>query len=96
MIVAKLAIAHFLVARQQFAAFLLALLMLQHVTAYFLPRIARTIVSVAIAASVFGLIASSIGLLTAFGNEERYGNAKKDGFAGILSIKRDHFEQNEK
>ncbi|MFC1810220.1 hypothetical protein ACFLZH_01860 [Patescibacteria group bacterium] len=57
-----------------------------YLTTNFLPRIARTIVSVAIASSVFGLIASSIGLLAAFGNEEKYGNAKKGIYFSLIGL----------
>lgn len=52
----------------------------------FLPRIARTVISFAIGAAVLGLILSSIGLLTAYGNEEKYGNAKKGLLFSIIGL----------
>ncbi len=52
----------------------------------FLPRIAKTVISFAIGAAVLGLIISSIGLLTAYGNEEKYGNAKKGLLFSMIGL----------
>lgn len=52
----------------------------------FLPRIARTVISFGIGAAVLGLVLSSIGLLTAYGNEEKYGNAKKGMYFSLIGL----------
>jgi hypothetical protein len=52
----------------------------------FLPRVARTVISFAIGAAVLGLILSAIGLLTAYGNEEKYGNAKKGLYFSLIGL----------
>lgn len=52
----------------------------------FLPRVARTVVSFGIGASVIGLILGSIGMLTAYGNDEKYGNAKKGVYFSIIGL----------
>lgn len=52
----------------------------------FLPRVAKTIVSFGIGASVVGLILGSIGMLTAYGNDEKYGNAKKGVYFSIIGL----------
>jgi len=57
-----------------------------YLTSNFLPRVARTIISFAIASAVIGLVLSSIGLLTAYGNEEKYGNAKKGLYFSLIGL----------
>jgi cysteine-rich repeat protein len=52
----------------------------------FLPRVARTIISFAIGAAVLGLIISSIVMLTAYGNEEKYSNAKKGLYFSMIGL----------
>jgi hypothetical protein len=52
----------------------------------FLPRVARTVVSFGIGASVIGLILGAIGMLTAYGNDEKYGNAKKGVYFSIIGL----------
>ena len=52
----------------------------------FLPRVARTIVSFGIGAAVIGLILGSIGMLTAYGNDEKYSNAKKGVMFSIIGL----------
>ncbi len=52
----------------------------------FLPRVARTIISFAIGAAVLGLIISSIIMFTAYGNEEKYTNAKKGLYFSMIGL----------
>ncbi|MFC1600292.1 pilin [Patescibacteria group bacterium] len=52
----------------------------------FLPRVAKTVVSFGIGAAVIGLIMGSIGMLTAYGNDEKYGNAKKAVMFSIIGL----------
>lgn len=48
-----------------------------YLTTNLLPHIARTVTGLAITLSVIFIIFSSIQFLTAYGNEEKLGNAKK-------------------
>lgn len=57
-----------------------------YLSSTFLPRVANTIVSFGIGAAVLGLILGSIGLLTAYGNDEKYGNAKKGIYFSLIGL----------
>lgn len=57
-----------------------------YLSSTFLPRVAKTIVSFGIGAAVLGLILGSIGLLTAYGNDEKYGNAKKGIYFSLIGL----------
>lgn len=52
----------------------------------FLPRIALTIVSIAIGVSVIMIIFGAIQMLTAYGDTEKYSNAKKTILFSILGL----------
>ena len=47
---------------------------------------AKTIVSFAIGGAVIGLIMGSIGMMTAYGNDEKYGNAKKAVMFSLIGL----------
>ncbi len=57
-----------------------------YLSSTFLPRVANTIVSFGIGAAVLGLILGAIGLLTAYGNDEKYGNAKKGIYFSLIGL----------
>lgn len=52
----------------------------------FLPRVAITIVSIAIGASVIMLIFGSIQMLTAYGDTEKYSNSKKTVIFSLVGL----------
>ena len=57
-----------------------------YLSSTFLPRVAKTIVSFGIGAAVLGLVLGGIGLLTAYGNDEKYGNAKKGIYFSLIGL----------
>lgn len=57
-----------------------------YISQTFLPRITLTVVSVAVAAAVVFLIYGAIQFLTAYGNEEKLGNAKKTLYFALIGL----------
>ncbi|MFC1655772.1 hypothetical protein ACFL3C_02800 [Patescibacteria group bacterium] len=52
----------------------------------FLPRVAVTVVTLAVGSSVLFVIIGAIMMLTAYGNEEKVGNAKKTIMLALLGL----------
>lgn len=52
----------------------------------FLPRIALTVVSIAIGAAVIMIIFGAIQMLTAYGDTEKYANAKRTVMFSLLGL----------
>lgn len=52
----------------------------------FLPRIAVTVITLAIGSSVLFIIIGAIMMLTAYGNEEKIGNAKKTIMLALIGL----------
>ncbi len=52
----------------------------------FLPKIAVTIISLAVGTSVLFIIIGAIMMLTAYGNEEKLGNAKKTIILALIGL----------
>lgn len=58
----------------------------KYVTNSLLPNIARTVTGLAITASVLFIIFGAIQMLTAYGNEEKLGNAKKTVTFAVVGL----------
>jgi hypothetical protein len=58
----------------------------KYLTSDLLPRIANTVVQIAITASVVFLIVGAIMFLTAYGNDEKLSNAKKTVIFALIGL----------
>lgn len=58
----------------------------QYLTSNLLPHVARTVTGLAITLSVIFMIFGAIQFLTAYGNEEKIGNAKKTIIFSVVGL----------